>query len=858
MLARMIRARPGRPARRTAENTTASNESSRSDSSSGLRGLGGIARQLTLDPRSVTPLEVRRLQDVVGNHAIGQLLAARRPTPAASAPRIQRQVVLKQTQGDETPVGSFETLKKWLDRFGALAAVERDPLRTAKLHAMFEESATYTFPWLLGGEVHLFLDELDGVPLFQGAEYALPLIPRHGYALLEEMHHEAPSLFVSEARVRYAAEQFVNGKISSQVLAVASDQVAIQSKSADDQRKFEWACENLTVQMLLAPLTRENFSLLMSLHQKLAVTPTFTLLALVRICGADKQLRGMLYRFLQLKTDPAALTPGMLALPLTGENFSLLTALHQKLGITPTPALLSLVLHCGADNPLRGLLFEFLQLKVGVDALSTGLLDLVRPFSTQLIGHPDVLARAHTVAIDEPGMLAEYAPYSFIRENYVKAHAYGQEQAKSYRVTQTEALKQSVESEKAKAIAGQAEDAKKQLTKKQKKNLEAPPDSERHQEALKVLEARKVELAQDDLEKIEEGRKQREAEIPGEATIKGDEAVKEYQDFLNNPQVRHHPLAVAALELAKHDFAFAKKLVGALWQKPAIAPLVTQATLSAAEIDRCLGELSLDALAALLGSIQQTALKIFATTTRRLAALARLQQDGVSGPCLTQLSTSIKVFDPFLAPASAPALSDLLGVRGYSVVDVQKCLAMVPTDVRAKPDGALLVQTVAGHAAGAAVVMGCLALAERLNWKSGPIGAALNGLGQGLTEPALRDAMYQHLVDTRPSDSLRSWLDALEVPVEDGWAKVVKGDEDDLGVGNGGYRTIEWECSIEKTQGGQQFVTFVIHSHPGAQVSTNNPYGSKKHVKPTRWDTQTRLPFNESLGKMIYKGLGGS
>ena len=44
----------------------------------------------------------------------------------------------------------------------------------ARLVAMFEGAATYTFPWLLEGDTERFLNELDGVPLFAGAEYARP------------------------------------------------------------------------------------------------------------------------------------------------------------------------------------------------------------------------------------------------------------------------------------------------------------------------------------------------------------------------------------------------------------------------------------------------------------------------------------------------------------------------------------------------------------------------------------------------------------------------------------------------------------------------------------------------------------
>ena len=51
-------------------------------------------------------------------------------------------------------------------------------------------------------------------------------------------------------------------------------------------------------------------------------------------------------------------------------------------------------------------------------------------------------------------------------------------------------------------------------------------------------------------------------------------------------------------------------------------------------------------------------------------------------------------------------------------------------------------------------------------------------------------------------------------------------------------------------------LTFVIHSHPGAKVTPDNKWGSQKHVKPDRQDTQTRLPFNESLGKGIFKAIG--
>src|SRR6185437_14667863 len=202
----------------------------------GPNGLGTIVQRLRLDPRSVTPPEVRWLQGVAGNHAVGQLAAAYRSSRPPAAPRVQRQVVLEQMHGGEAAVTSLELLNK-----------------------------------------------LDGVALFTGVEYALPLIQQHGYTFFEDMHHEAPGVFVSEARVRYVTDQFISGKITSQVLAVASDQVSLQSKSVDDQRKFEWACENLTAQMLMAPLTWENFSLLMLLHQKLGVTPNFVLLAFVRI-----------------------------------------------------------------------------------------------------------------------------------------------------------------------------------------------------------------------------------------------------------------------------------------------------------------------------------------------------------------------------------------------------------------------------------------------------------------------------------------------------------------------------------------------------------------------------------------------
>jgi hypothetical protein len=748
-----------------------------------LRGAGG---------RPLCRADLLAVQRTAGNRAAAALLAARR-APAAG-PRVQRHVVLEQMAGGEAAVTSLGVLKTWLARFGVLEIVERSPVRMAKLLAMFEGAAAYTFPWLLeGGDTERFLNALDGVPLFAGAEYALPLIPQHGYTFFEDMRQEAPGVFVSEARVRFVTERFTSGAISSQVLAAASDQVDIQSKSADDQRKFEWICEHLPLAMLAGPLTRENLSLLM--------------------------------------------------------------ALQTKLGVTPTPALLALVMHCGADIPLRGLLFEYLQLQIGLDVLTTELLDLLKPFAGQLIRHPDALTRAHAAALAEPGKLAEYAPFGFNREGYAKAHAYGAGQAKHYRATETKALTQSVASQEAAAIAAQEQAATVALTKNQKKDLTKLPTSEPYQKAKQALEAKKRELAQGDLATIEQGRQQREGQIAGEAATTGQAAVVEYRDFLNDGQVRHHPLAIAALELGKHDFAFATKLVSALWQKPAIAPLVTQATLSAAEIDRCLSDLSLDALAALLGSIQQAVLKIYAATTTRLVALARLQQDGVTGSRLADLSADIKVFDPYLASASVPALSALLGTRGYLVADVQECLARVPTDDRGRPAGALLVQTIAGHAAGAADVLECLALAERLHWKSAPIVAALNGVGQGLAGAALRDAMYLHAVDSRPNDSLRSWLDALDVPVTDGWATIAVGGKEDLGIGAKGYRTYEWECTVRMTQGAQVLLTFVIHSHPGAKVTIDNKFGSDKHVKPSRADTETRLPFNNSLGKGIFKAI---
>ena len=150
----------------------------------------------------------------------------------------------------------------------------------------------------------------------------------------------------------------------------------------------------------------------------------------------------------------------MLDLPLTGENLSLLTALQAKLGVTPTPALLALVRHSGADNPLRGLLFEYLQLQIGFDVLTTGLLDLLQAVRRSIDPSPrraDAGARGGPCRARQTGRVRALPS---IAEGYAKAHAYGAEQAKHYRATDTKALTQSVESQKASAIAAKEQAAR--------------------------------------------------------------------------------------------------------------------------------------------------------------------------------------------------------------------------------------------------------------------------------------------------------------------------------------------------------------------------------------------------------------
>ncbi|HUX86090.1 MAG TPA: hypothetical protein VMW65_03730, partial [Chloroflexota bacterium] len=114
------------------------------------------------------------LQRTVGNRAVGQMVAAQLASRPAPLPPVQRTVVLKQLDGSETTVANVETLKTWLSRFGI--TLDRNPLRLLKLYVMHDAETSYTYPWhLAGGEdAQRFIDDLDGLTFFPGAEYTVP------------------------------------------------------------------------------------------------------------------------------------------------------------------------------------------------------------------------------------------------------------------------------------------------------------------------------------------------------------------------------------------------------------------------------------------------------------------------------------------------------------------------------------------------------------------------------------------------------------------------------------------------------------------------------------------------------------
>lgn len=225
---------------------------------------------------------------------------------------------------------------------------------------------------------------------------------------------------------------------------------------------------------------------------------------------------------------------------------------------------------------------------------------------------------------------------------------------------------------------------------------------------------------------------------------------------------------------------------------------------------------------------------------------------------LKQLVAAIEDFEPYWAVESATAFAGLVQTHHYSLSDILKCLNISPTEIDTAPERTILVESIASHAESAAALNEFLQLARRVDWNGKKIKGVLSGQGTGLNATTLKGRIYAgKLEGLDTSSTLRSWLEALDVLVEDGWALIERGTETDLGVGDSGSRTVETPCTVKRADTSAVLVSFVIHKHPGATVSTHNPYGSKKHLKPNRHSKTERLPYNVSLGKAIHRALGG-
>ncbi|HEY9601630.1 MAG TPA: hypothetical protein V6C85_08470 [Allocoleopsis sp.] len=536
----------------------------------------------------------------------------------------------------------------------------------------------------------------------------------------------------------------------------------------------------------------------------------------------------------------------------TKENMTLLYSLWKDLKVVATKHLVTLVVNCAADNPLRGLLYALLKEGIALNAISFELLNHLKPFSSRILNDAQTLNKAYSVATTRPEDLSLLEEWGFDRANYEAAQKHA-EAAKQKHISEgMTKIETSEKTKQNKALNDKLEDAKKALVPnegKRKKAFPAQPPTfglEEYKKNQQRLKSKQEDLAAEDFTKFAQERQVEESQLNSDAEQLSTTDLQKYKSYLTI--VNHHKKAPIALEFAKDNFSDATNIVLAMYQAPAIETIVEKSQLSKDALMSCIDILG----ATNLVSIPTPTLKQFAEKQQRLELLHQMQTDNINAIKIQELVSEFGTFDKYCDPGSVPHFSKLLS--NYTVAEIKNLLS---ASMNAAVEGARMafLANIMQYAQSANDMVNFLYLAKKVSekcknsalagqWKANAIELALQAAGgTGMTEQALKQLIVTNvLTGINKQTYFGDWIDVLNVLIKEDLATIHKGSNWYPLPGDGTTQAIEYE--VRAKEGGAVLENFVAHWHPGAtNATTSNPNASKKHLKPIHGNLQTQRVY---------------
>jgi hypothetical protein len=548
----------------------------------------------------------------------------------------------------------------------------------------------------------------------------------------------------------------------------------------------------------------------------------------------------------------------------TKENMTLLSSLWKDLKVVATKHLVGLVVNCAADNPLRGLLYALLKEGIALEAISSDLLNHLKPFSSRLLNDAQTLHRAYTVASDRPEDLAKLEEWGFDRANYEAAQSHAEAAKQKHLSEGMTKIETSEKTKQNQALSNKLEDAKKKLFPNENKRKKAfPPQPptfgiDEYNKNQQKLKSKQEELAAEDFAAFAQERLVEESQLNSDAEQVSTTDLQKYKSYLAT--VNYHKKAPIALKFAQDNFNDATTIALAMQQAPAIETIVEGNQLSKDALISCIDILG----AKNLVMIPTPTLKQFAEQQRRLELLRQMQADNINVVKIQGLVNEFGTFDKYCDPGSVPHLSRLLS--NYTVAEIKNLLS---ASLNATVEGqrmAFLVN-IMQYAQSATDMVNFLKLAKMVSekcinegladqWKANAIELALQANGRpGMDEKALKKLIVTNvLTGINKQAYFSNWIDVLNVLIKEDLATIDKGSDWYALPGDGTTRAIEYE--VKAKEGGAVLEHFVAHWHPGAtKATTSNPNASKKHLKPIHGNKDTQRVYEGGVPKPLEDKL---
>ncbi|MDP2710612.1 MAG: hypothetical protein Q8O56_05290 [Solirubrobacteraceae bacterium] len=390
------------------------------------------------------------------------------------------------------------------------------------------------------------------------------------------------------------------------------------------------------------------------------------------------------------------------------------------------------------------------------------------------------------------------------------------------------------------ALAKHEKAARAKLSTKHSKGLGQPQGNSKYVAAFKKLQDDVKLLAAEDLESIAKDiESQRQAYLDIDAVKVHDDRKRAYREYYE--AVAYERDALAALDVTKHRFGDARRVVTAIGVLPVLRDAALDRTLGVDELERLVA-IPQPPRDGLLARVPVTTLKPFAASDLRATLLQRLGVAGIDTATITALGVALKLLDKHIGLDQHAALVALLGA--FEVSEIQMLLTLTPGT---KP--LAFLDRLRPRCADLVALETCLRLARRAKWGQAKIEAVVPAGQPALDAEGARTAISRARANEFDKHAKFSeWVHAIALLVEDGYCTIACGPASWLPGGT----VVEVQCTVAPVG-----ATFVLHAHPDAKDTGKHGYGnaSKYHLKPVRGNLQTAHMYRPSIPEAVAKRL---